>query len=292
MNRLVSPKIPSELRLQIVEAAVESQVGHWKVTEAHDVHVLAAGFLAWPDSIPHTTRDVLNQTAATALLRKSIIRIPVSSKIGHQPRAFSIPPALEGYENHVSRLAVDVTVLVGIAGGATHDKDLAIGVRDMDVLAKAFPRLAVCILLLHLEYHTRVMRRETDVTFEDGMLRYPQYRFQRGAMQHESRGSWNKGTLEECFIDFIVAFTSRGPGRRKLIRFSRELHRPAGPSGMCLSFHDPGRQTRPLMGVSSPAILLAENTAGENLSSEDKSSVVINAKRLLDKAYQGLWVSR
>jgi hypothetical protein len=292
MNRLVCPDIPSELLLQIVEAAVESQIGHWKVTEDHDVDVLAADFFVWPDSIPQNVRNVLERTAATALLRKCIIRIPISSKIEDQPRAFRIPSALECNETRVSRLVVDITILVGTAGAANRDKDLAIGARDMDILAKAFPRLAVCTFLLHLEYHARVIRRDTDTTFEDAMLGYPQYRFQRGAIQHESRGSWNRGTLEECLVHFVVAFTGCGAGKQKLIRFSREVHRPAGFAGMCLGVNDNGRQYRPLVNVSSPAIVSAVDTTEEDLSSEGKSSVVINAKRILDKAYQGQWVSR
>jgi hypothetical protein len=296
MNRLVCPDIPSELRLPIVEAAVEPQIGHWKVTEDHDVHDLAASFFAWPDSVPHSTRDVLERTAASALLRKCIISIPISSKIGDQPQAFRIPPALKGYENRVSRLVVDIAIFVATTGGANREQDLAIGVRDMDVLAKAFPRLAVCTFLLHVVYHARVTHRDTgdgtDVTFEDFMLRFPQYRCQRGAGQDEGRRIWDRAPLEECLIDFIVAFTSRGPGRRKLIRFSRELYRPHGIGGMCLSlFCDCNRETRPLVSVSSPAILPAENTAEEDLSSEDKSLVFINAKRMLDKAYRGRWVS-
>jgi hypothetical protein len=296
MNRLVCPDIPSELRLPIVEAAVEPQIGHWKVTEDHDVHDLAASFFAWPDSVPHSTRDVLERTAASALLRKCIISIPISSKIGDQPQAFRIPPALKGYENRVSRLVVDIAIFVATTGGANREQDLAIGVRDMDVLTKAFPRLAVCTFLLHVVYHARVTHRDTgdgtDVTFEDFMLRFPQYRCQRGAGQDEGRRIWDRAPLEECLIDFIVAFTSRGPGRRKLIRFSRELYRPHGIGGMCLSlFCDCNRETRPLVSVSSPAILPAENTAEEDLSSEDKSLVFINAKRMLDKAYRGRWVS-
>lgn len=296
MNRLVCPDIPSELRLQIVEAAIESQIGHWKITEDQNVYDLAAGFFAWPDSVPHPSRNMLERTAATALLRKCIIRIPISSKIDDQPQAFRIPPALKGHENRVSRLVVDMPIFVATAGGGNHYMDLAIGVRDMDVLAQAFPRLAVCTFLLHLVYHARVTHRDTgdgtDVTFEDFMLRFPQYKCQQGAVQDESRRIWDRAPLEECLIDFIVAFTSRGPGRRKLIRFSRELYRPHGIGGICLSlFCDCNRETRPLVSVSSPAILPAENTVEEDLSSDDKSPVVINAKRILDKAYRGRWIS-
>ena len=292
MNRLVCPDIPSELRLQIIEAAIKSQIGHWSVTEDHDVHDLAASFFAWPDSLPHTSRDMLERTAATALLRKCIIRIPISSKIGDEPQAFRIPLALKGNESRVSRLVVDIKIFVAVDPAAgTRDKDLTVGARDMDVLAKAFPRLAVCTFLLHLEYHVRVTRRKAGVSFEDNLLRFREYTFQRGVGQPESLGQWVTGTIEDCLVDFIVAFTSRGPGRRKLIRFSREVHRPAAYAGMRLSVHDPGRQTRPLVSVSSPAVLSAADTAEGELSSEEESPVVANAKRILDKAYQGPWVS-
>lgn len=292
MNRLMCPDIPSELLLQIIEAAVESQISHWKVTEAHDIHELAAGFFAWPDSVPHSTREVLNQAVVTALLRKCIIRIPVSSEIGPQSRAFRIPPALEGNENRVSRLVVDIKIFVAVVSAATtRDKDLAVGARDMDVLAKAFPRLEVCTFLLHLEYHVRVTRRKAGVSFEDNLLRFLEHTFQRGVGQPESLGQWVIGTIEDCLVDFIVAFSSRGPGMCKLIRFSREVHRAAAFAGMCLSGHDPGRQTRPLVSVSSRPVLSAADTVEGELSSEEESSVVANAKRILDKAYQGPWVS-
>ena len=161
----------------------------------------------------------------------------------------------------------------------------------MDVLVKAFPHLAVCTFLLHLEYHVRVTRRKAGVTFEDNLLRFREHTFRRGVEQPESLGQWVIGTIEDCLVDFIVAFTSRGPGRRKLIRFSREIHRPAAFAGICLSVHDPSRQTRPLVNVGSPAVLSAADTAEGELSTEEESSVVANAKRILDKAYKGPWVS-
>lgn len=294
MNRSVCPDIPSELLLKVVEAAVESQVGHWKVAEAHDVYALAAGFFAWPDGVPHSTCDVLKEAAAKALLQKSIVRIPVSSEVGHQLRTYRTPPALEGNGSRVSRLVVDMTILIANVRGAPRDKDLAIGSRDMDLLAKAFPRLAVCTFLLHLEYHVRVTRLDADVTFENVMLGYPQYRFQRDSRQCGSLNSdesWVIGTLEESLIDFIVAFTSRGPGRRKLIRFSRDRQRSRGFGGMCLSVNHTGRQTRPLVNVTSPAILAAVDAAEGTLTTGESSSVLANARRILNKVYQGECVS-
>ena len=132
MNRLVCPDIPSELRLQIIEAAIKSQIGHWSVTEDHDVHDLAASFFAWPDSVPHTSRDMLERTAATALLRKCIIRIPISSKIGDEPQAFRIPLALKGNESRVSRLVVDVPIFVGTASQVADGLETWIEEADVD----------------------------------------------------------------------------------------------------------------------------------------------------------------
>ena len=59
----------------------------------------------------------------------------------------------------------------------------------------------------------------------------------------------------------------------------------------CVSVNHTGRQTRPLVNVTSPAILAAVDAAEGTLTTGESSSVLANARRILNKAYQGEWVS-
>jgi len=78
----------------------------------------------------------------------------------------------------------------------------------MDLLAKAFPRLAVYTYLLHIEYDPCIVPTSG---FVDASILYDlNYRSERSSTPLESPQMIFKCTVEDNLIDFIAAFARSG----------------------------------------------------------------------------------
>ena len=260
MNRLASPDFPPELLLQVVETAVFSQVSHWKVTFSHKLNALAASLFTWPDGVTDATRRLLQQTAETALLKHCIIRIP-ASLYGRQPPRDITLPALLKREIHIRHLVMDLNVHAGRA----FSWELRESAAHMAMLAETFPQLASCTFLLHIICNSTIM------------LALPGWKFE---------GTATPCKMEDNLLDFIAAFAGSGPGRRKLIRFSKQRTYD-------LSFREFKSLSafRPLVRVKSPDVSSTVDSTEDALANEEQQST-INAKRILDKAFRGPWERR
>jgi hypothetical protein len=275
MNRLASPDFPTELLLQVVEIAVVTQVSRWNVADSHTLDALATSLFAWPKGVTTTTRRLLKQTAETALLKRCIVRIPADSD-ERRPPAYKIPPVLLGRASHVKHLILGLVVHIG----GLFNRDLIVSTGHMDLLAEAFPRLAVCTYLLHIEYDSTVVPAGGSI--DVSILRHANFRLENPTTPLASAYSVRR-TVEENLVDFIAAFARSGPGRRKLIRFSRREILCFPPRILyCPS------EFRPLVRVSSPHGSSTAGAVEDGLADEEKESL-INAKRILDEAYYGLW---
>jgi hypothetical protein len=274
MNRLTSSDFPTELLLQVVETAVVSQVGHWNVTDSHKLGALAMSLFPWPKGVSSATRKLLRQTAETALLNLGIIRIPADLDERRPPK-YEIPPALLGREHHVKLLVLDLDIHVG----TKFNRDLTVSTGHMDLLARTFPRLAVCTYLLHIVYASHVVP-------PGGILGHPNFRLEKSSAPLESPPKLVKCTVKDNLVDFIAAFARSGPGRRKLIRFSR-----LRPEFLLSSRGDPPREFRPLVRVRSPDVSSTGGATEDALAEEEKQSVT-NAKRILCEAFLGAWEFR
>lgn len=274
MNRLASPDFPTELLLQVVEIAVVSRVNHWNVADSHTLDALATSLFAWPKGVTSTTRRLLKQTAETAILKRCIIRIPADLD-ERRPPAYEIPPALLGRGNHVKHLVLDLEVHVG----GLFERDLIVSADHMDLLADAFPRLAVCTYLLHIEYDSNVVPAGGFI--DVSILSHANFRLETPATPLAS-AYFVRCTVEENLVNFIAAFARSGPGRRKLIHFSRRNTRPLLSRGLDLR-----SEFRPLVSVSGPRESSTAGAVEDGLADEEKESFT-NAKRILDEAYYGL----
>lgn len=132
MSHLASPDFPTELLLQVVETAVVSQAVHWNVTDFHELTALATSLFAWPKGATAATRRLIQQTAATALLKCCIFRIPADLD-ELRPAKYEVPPALVGRESHVKLLVLDLDIHVG----GLLDRELAVSTGHMKLLAEA-----------------------------------------------------------------------------------------------------------------------------------------------------------
>lgn len=278
LNRLASPDFPAELLLQVVETAVVSQVGHWKVTDSHKLSALVKSLFARPKGVTAATRTLLRQTAETALLKLCIIMIPADLDERRPPK-YEIPPALIGRETHVKHLVLDLDIHVG----DRFNTELSVSTGHMDLLAETFPRLAVCTYLLHIEYDPRVV--PTGGYIDVSILGHQTWRLEKSTTPFAA-SRFVRCTVEDNLVDFIDAFARSGPGRRKLIRFSRRniqfppWVRPTFP-----------REYRPLVRVMKSDRLSRAGIAGDALVDDDKESI-INAGRILGEAYCGEWKHR
>lgn len=281
MNRLASTDFPPELLLQVVETAAVSQVGHWKVTDPHDLGALAESLFACPEGVADTTRRLLQQTAETALLKRCIVRIKYDVDESEPPR-YKYPPALLGRESHVSHLVIDLSLHTD----TPYSEELLLCMFHMDNLAEAFPRVAVCTFLIHIEYDALFAFPGLGTPVDAAILDEPDYTFQKHIMPSRVFPKLAKCKREDNFVGFIAAFAKSGLGRRKLIRFSRETYQSIPSSGIITA-----REFRSLVRVSTPDVPSTTDATKDSLIDEEKQSI-INAKRILDEAYRGEWKSR
>ena len=280
MNRLASTDFPAELLLQVIETAVVSQVNHWNVTDSDTLSALAKSLFAWPKGVTATTRRLLIQSAETALLKRCIIKIPADVDERRPPK-YEIPPALLGRGNHVKHLVLDLDVHVG----SFFDRELIVSTGHMDLLAEAFPRLKVCTFLLHIGWDSCVVPPGGFIDIS--ILYHPNYKLVKLDTSLGSPPRTVRCTIGDNLVDFIAAFARSGPGRRKLIRFSR-----LRPEFRWSSRGVPPREFRPLVRVSNPDVSSkASANTGDVLANAEKQSI-INAKRTLDEAFLGAWTFR
>lgn len=279
LNQLASPDFPPELLLQVVETTVVSQVNHWNVTDSHTLSALAKSLFAWPKGVIATTCRLLIQMAETALLKRCIIKIPADVDERRPPK-YEIPPVLLGRGTHVKHLVLDLDVHVG----SLFDRELIVSTGHMDLLAEAFPRLAVCTFLLHIGWDSCVVPPGGFI--DVSILYHPNYRLEKSSTSLDSPPRTVKCMIEDNLVDFIAAFARSGPGRRKLIRFSR-----LRPEFRWSSRGVPPREFRPLVRVSNPDVPSTASSTGDALADAEKQSI-LNAKRILDEAFLGVWTFR
>jgi hypothetical protein len=273
MNRLARSDFPAELLLLVVEATVLTQVGHWNVTYSQKLDALAVSLFARPQGVTTATLGILQQAAETALLSRGIVRIPADLDYG-LPLEYDIPPALLGRENHVRHLVIDFEIVAD-----KHSGVLSAAIDHMAMLAEAFPRLTVCVFLLQTEYNSYGMRHDSTKSVEAKLLALQGYTL-------TSQGIISECTLEDNLVDFIAAFARDGPGKRKLIRFSRQRVSFL-PSTQTLPV--PRRKFRPLVRVSR---LSSTTDATEDASVDEAMQSINNAKQILNEAFRGPWKSR
>ena len=278
MNRLASPDFPTELLLQVVEIAVVSQVNHWNVADSHTLDALATSLFAWPKGVTATTRGLLKQTAETAILKRCIVRIPADLD-ERRPPAYEIPPALLGRSSHVKHLVLNLEVHIGFF----FSRELIVSTGHMDLLAEAFPRLAVCTYLLHIDFDSFIVPPGGFI--DVSILSHADFRSEKPTTPPAS-DEISMCTVEDNLVDFIAAFARWGPGRRKLICFTRRKTHFL-PSRI-LNLHS---EFRPLAKVSSPHGSSTAGAVDNGFADEGKESL-INARRILEEAYPGLWEHR
>jgi hypothetical protein len=148
----------------------------------------------------------------------------------------------------------------------------------MDSLAKTFPRLSVCVFLLHLNNVGQLGHG----SFNSDVLR------SRNAREHDDlSGGWKYVDFKDTVLEFMMAFARSEPGKRKLIRFSTNLNfvYASGKSWEA----GIGR----LVSLSSLAASMDTKNAKDATASdleEDahrKHSSMDHAKRIFDQAYWG-----
>jgi hypothetical protein len=106
MNKIASR--PPEILLMIVEACVKPQLRQWSVQGSTDSTVLsriATKCFSWPDGIVANMRDMLEVEASKALIKATIIKIPL---VFTTQNTIEIPPMLRDRRNDLRHLALDL----------------------------------------------------------------------------------------------------------------------------------------------------------------------------------------
>jgi hypothetical protein len=184
----------------IMERLVESQLPYGSVIKSYQLDSIADRCFVLPRDVSDSTRTLLRHMAASALIKLSTIK--------NAARLEVTPLLLTGHENHLRRLVLEVQSTYW--GFADHG---VLGPHIMAAWGKRFPRLQICVFLIHFVNidHWRPMESiDRSVMAVDNSLQ-------------AKRGLENKRErigMENIMVESIATFIRCGAGLRKLLRFS------------------------------------------------------------------------
>lgn len=288
-DRLTHASFPSELLLRVIEATVQRQVDpYWSATQLKRLEDLTGKLFLWPSRVPHSTRSVFQQIAANVLLKTSTIAVPVDFTTYN---TLLIPPMLEGHEQHLRHLVLDLKTILG---DGKYNRELNKSIKCMAPLAALLPNLITCVFLLH--FRLKLESRYTGTgseAFDDFVLRYKNLR------QIGSSTKWEFVTLQDTIVELLATFALSGPGKRKFVRFSsnRKFRDDADKD------YKSGIYVGPLVDVSCQVESTKAQVVGgagsrdaATSSSEGamqtEDSSIAHAKRIFDLAYRSPRVER
>lgn len=258
MNRCAS--LAPELLIGIVKACVESQVSYWNINRSTMLAKIANKCFAWPNGIADETRKVLRLEAMNALLKVSIVKIPMEFSLQN---TITIPPLLVERQEDLRRLTLDLhtTPVDGM-----YNRECNKAIKSMPALRADFPKLEVFVLSIY--FHCR--NKEDMLSFKKTLLRM------RNLKRMKTKLGWGYIAFEDTVLEVVATFAQSGPGRRKLIRF-----------GSMPEF-DAEYDVGPLMEAIGPAMQVNGETNTGNIYDEsgcEDDLVVANAKRIFNQAY-------
>lgn len=275
-NRLTDSSFPRELLLNVIEATVQRQwVSHWIATQPGSLENMTRTLFLWPNNIPQSTRDFFQQQAVQALLKISIIAIPVGFTV---QATFLTPPLLAGHEQHLRNLVLDLKTS---PGDGKYNREMNKSIKSMPSLLSLFPRLKSCVFLLHFRntrnhpqmgFHPRF--------FNDFVLDY------KNLQPTSSSSKWEFVDFKDTILDFIANFTRSGPGQRKFIRFSNNCEFRSDAKDSRSEIH-----VGPLVDVSYQVEASTAMASGEGATDTEDASVA-HAVRIFELAYRSPRVSR
>lgn len=252
-----------ELLIAVVEACVESQYSSWdaKDSTVQGLTSLAGTCFKWPRGVTQATRNILNLEAAGALIKNSIVKIPMSFS---PQNTVILPPLLVEREHDLRQLSLDLHTT---PANKLYNRELNKAIKSMAALGESFPKLEVLVLSLYLH--------SADRTYQE-VLR----------MQNIKRGNatsgWGHATIEDTVIELIAALAQSGPGKRKLILF-----------GSVTSYRV--HQVGPLVKVSNPVAPVSGQAVVGNvddeINREEVDPAVANVKHIFDQGHHAPWTA-
>lgn len=219
MERLASNEFPTELLWKIIGLSLRSGIGRCDIS-VHDKPItLRSGGLAWPKALSlHALRTI--RKAVAKILPESVI-LEMSAEFEQPPLSGAaqprlvIPRALKGSESRVRNLVLNLDLNMALSPNyntySLHWPRLATATAGIETVAKSFPNLQTCVLVVYMGFFQRS-------TFNTPLVFPP--------LDHIVGVS---GTLKAMFLDLVDAFAKRGPGRRRLVRFECQQRSVEGP---------------------------------------------------------------
>lgn len=270
MDRVVS--LASELMIGVVKACVESQYGCWnaKDTTVQGLTNLATRCFTWPRGVTQATFNILKLEAAEALIKTSIVTIPMVFSAQH---TVILPPLLVERRDDLRHLSLQLhtTPMDG-----SYNRELNKGIKSMTALGDSFPNLEVLVLSLYL--HSTTQGHQDLQRFQQEVLRM------RNVRRVSSTSGWGHATIEDTVVEFIATFAQSGPGRRKLIRFANlKNNRRDHVIGPLVKVNNPVER------VCGQAIV---RKVDEEVNGEEDDPAITNARHIFNQAYNAPRVAR
>lgn len=270
MDRVAS--LAPELMIGVVKACVESQYSCW---DAKDMTVqrltnLASRCFTWPRGVTQATRNILKVEAAEALIKISIVKLPISFS---PQNTVILPSLLVERKDDLRHLSLDLHTT---PANGLYNRELNKGIKSMPALAEFFPNLEVLVLSLYI--HSTAQDHHDLHRFQQEVLRM------RNVRRVSSTSGWGHATIEDTVVEFIATFAQSGPGKRRLIRLANvKSNRRDHVIGLLVKVNNPVER------VSGHPIV---SNVDNEINGEEDDPAIANARHILNQAYHAPRVAR
>jgi hypothetical protein len=221
VKRMLEPGFPSELFLIVLETAVRCERLRWRATEPESLNAAVDEFFMWPFALEQDVRTKLQRATGRALLQKAIIELPVDLTMSNGAAVLVLPLAILGNEQYIHHLVLDIKL--DTRDGAPQ-RQLNGACHGLGALCLRLPKLEVFVVSLFLGGKTFELKSGS---FAAGTL----------ALRNQSSYKANE-TLETTLVRFFDVMHARGPGVRKLVRFTEQRRDIFAHAGLLVNVHN------------------------------------------------------
>lgn len=206
MQRILQPEFPPELLIQVVEAYVYTQALRWHVGWKESLDKAVDRLFAWPTGEQQTPADI-RQLANVPLLNHAIIELRAMFAPKSNYKSLTIPNALEGNEQHIRHMVLDLEVVPHM-----YNRELERARGAMGGLALQFANLETCVLTVIMAEQQNSV--ELFASNNSGLVT---------PLASLLGGPVPTKPLKPTLIDLIDSLAAKGPGKRKFVRFTHQI---------------------------------------------------------------------
>jgi hypothetical protein len=271
MERMAQSDFPKELLWKIIGTSLRSGMGRWDITAKDRPAALERGGLTWPEDLNSSTRRTIRQAVVEILPESVVLGIPATFEQALQgdkrPRLV-VPRALRASKRDVRNLVLnlDLGMVLSLDHGrlgltnslSTEWPSVKLGTATAgtETVAEDFPLLDTCVLLIDIG-HIDKLEHVSYAESHSFPLSFPELSHIEG------------GEFLAALIKLVDTFAKRGPGKRRLLRFSCQEQTVRWYVGMGSDFEEAPTVCKAGVGPLVRVDVLGKRVVNDNAGNSD-----------------------